>query len=218
MVTKGQFLERPTLIPLPGGLVLEGLSHRGNARPGLLVLSPPALEGGGMDHIVGAELAYAVSHAGHPTLRFNYRGVGGSQGRVSKEPRELVEDALAAWELARDNAHGALPAVASIGASDAVALELVRRHGAAALALVSPTLARAEDLVSLPRMPVCVVVAEHDAAQDRAAWAQALEVHGGLLTVIPGADRSWQRNLPLVGKAVAALVARAAGRTLNPAD
>ena len=50
-----------------------------------------------MDHVVGAELAYAVSHQGHPTLRFNYRGVGGSQGEPSRKPLEWVEDAAAAF-------------------------------------------------------------------------------------------------------------------------
>ena len=88
MVMKGQYLERPTLIPLANGLVLEGVSHRGEKRPGLLVLPPPPLEGSGMDHVVGAELAYAVSHAGFPTLRFNYRGVGGSQGEPSRRDRK----------------------------------------------------------------------------------------------------------------------------------
>ena len=40
MVMKGQFLERPTLIPLANGLVLEGVSHRGERQPGVLVLPP----------------------------------------------------------------------------------------------------------------------------------------------------------------------------------
>ena len=109
MVMKGQFLERPTLIPLPSGLVLEGVSHRGERRPALLVLPPPHLEGGGMDHVVGAELAFAVSRVGHPTLRFNYRGVAGSQGEVSKRPGDWLEDAREALKLARENADGHAP-------------------------------------------------------------------------------------------------------------
>jgi hypothetical protein len=125
MVLKGQFLERPTLIPLDGGLVLEGVSHRGELRPGLLVLPPPPIEGSGMDHVVGAELAFAVSRHGHPTLRFNYRGVGGSQGQPSKRPEDWLEDARAALQLAMDNTEGQRAVVASIGASDAVAFRLV---------------------------------------------------------------------------------------------
>ena len=33
-----------------------------------------------MDHVVAAEVAWAAATAGHPTLRFNFRGVGASQG------------------------------------------------------------------------------------------------------------------------------------------
>ena len=210
MVTKGQYLERPTLIALPGGLVLEGVAHRGEHRPGLLILSPIPGEGSGMDHVVAAELAFAVSRAGHPTLRFNYRGVGGSQGQRSTRTAELLDDALAACELAADNAHGAPPVVASIGSSDALALELARRGLVAGVALVSPTLVRAGELEPLG-VPLAVVLAEHD-PQDRLAWSSLMERQDGALTLVPGADRAWQRNLPLVGKAVAALVLRAGGR------
>ncbi|HZH75420.1 MAG TPA: alpha/beta hydrolase, partial [Archangium sp.] len=71
MVLKGQFLERSTLIPV-GPEVMEGVAHRGDERPPLLVLPPRPEDGGGMDHVIGAELAYAAASAGYPTLRFNY--------------------------------------------------------------------------------------------------------------------------------------------------
>lgn len=209
MVMKGQFLERPTLIPLPSGLVLEGVSHRGEKRPGLLVLPPPPIEGSGMDHVVGAELAFAISHAGHPTLRFNYRGVGGSQGEVSKKPSDWLEDAREALRLAEDNTGGRPAVIATIGASDAVALQLAKETELAGLVLINPSLARPSDLSPLTKWPVAVVVAWEDDTQDRGAWAAALERLGGEFTVIPGASRSYQRNLPMVGKAVASLVAEA---------
>lgn len=212
MVLKGQFLERPTLIPVAGGLVLEGVSHRGEKRPGLLVLPPPPVEGSGMDHVVGAELAFAVSHAGHPTLRFNYRGVGASQGQPARDVEALFDDAKAALELAVDNAGGAAPVIASVGASDAVALRLAREARVAGLAFVNPSLLVADDLAALPALAVAVVVAELDPAQDRGRWATALEAREGHFTVVPGATRAYQRNLPMVGKAVAALLARLGGR------
>lgn len=211
MVSKGQFLERPTLIPTGDGVVLEGLSHRGTLRPPLLVLPPPPAEGSGMDHVVGAELAFAVSHAGFPTLRFNYRGVGGSQGRRAARPEELLEDALAALELARDNAGGAVPAVVSIGASDSVALRLASLAPLLALGFVNPSLVSPDELVGLPpALAVAVIIGEHDERQDRAAWASALAPSGGQLEVVPGAGRTYQRNLPMVGKAMVALLARVA--------
>lgn len=214
MVLKGQFLERPTLIPLATGLVLEGVSHRGEKRPGLLVLPPPPIEGSGMDHVVGAELAYAISHAGHPTLRFNYRGVGGSQGAISKAPADWLEDARAAMALARDNTEGAAPFIATIGASDAIALKLIELETIAGLVLINPSLARPIDLEGWPKRtwPVGVVVAEHDSAQERGRWAAVLERLEGRFFVIPGATRTYQRNLPMVGQAVASVLADLTGQ------
>jgi alpha/beta superfamily hydrolase len=213
MVVKGQFLERPTLIPLANGLVLEGVSHRGEKKPGLLVLPPPPLEGGGMDHVVGAELAYAISRAGHPTLRFNYRGVGGSQGKPSQSPMDWLEDALAAHELARENSAGAPPVIATIGASDAVALKLIELQPVAGLALINPSLARPDDFEGREKLawPLGVVVGEHDTTQERGRWASVLDRLEGRFTLIPGANRTFQRNLPMVGQAVASLLSTLTG-------
>lgn len=218
MVLKGQYLERPTLIPVEGGLVLEGVSHRGAERPGLLVLPPPPIEGSGMDHVVGAELAWAVSHAGHPTLRFNYRGVGGSQGQPSRSPADWLDDARAALELARENTQGAPAVVATIGASDAVALKLAEEETLAGLVLINPSLARPEDFEGRDTLPwpLAVIVAEHDDGQDRGRWSEVLTRHEADFTVVPGASRAYQRNLPLVGKAAVALVFKAGGRREQP--
>jgi hypothetical protein len=214
MVLKGQFLERPTLIPLGNGLVLEGVSHRGEKRPGLLVLPPPPIEGGGMDHVVGAELAFAISRVGHPTLRFNYRGVGGSQGAISRSPRDWLEDAVAAHELASENSAGAPPVIASIGASDAVALKLAEVVPIAGLAIINPSLSTPGDFEGreVGAWPLGVVVAEHDASQERGRWAAVLERLEGHFTLIPGASRTFQRNLPMVGQAVASLLATLTGQ------
>ncbi len=219
MVMKGQYLERPTLIPLANGLVLEGVSHRGEKRPGLLVLPPPPVEGSGMDHVVGAELAYAISHQGHPTLRFNYRGVGGSQGEPSRAPLDWVEDALAALQLAEDNTEGAAVVIAAIGASDAVALRLAESKALAGLVLINPSTAQPSDFEGRDTLPwpLAVIVAELDEKQDRGRWAEVLERHQAPLTIVPGATRTYQRNLPMVGKAAASLVSRAGvGRQRGP--
>ncbi len=196
MVSPGQFLERPTLIPV-GKHVMEGVSHRGRLSPLLLVLSPPPHEGGGMDHIVGAELAFAASHAGFPTLRFNYRGVGASQGTRGAD---LLEDALAALEVATDNARGGPVLVASINGADAIALKLLalKPDLVPAVCLISPSTSGPNDWSE----PVWVVVGEHEAAQSKGGVAH--------VDIIPSADRTFQRGLPMVGKAVVACLAEAA--------
>jgi alpha/beta superfamily hydrolase len=183
VVQRGQFLERPTLIPI-GPIVLEGLSHRGEKRPPLLVLPPLPGEGGGMDHVVCAELAWAATQAGHPSLRFNFKGVGASQG---KRGEAMLDDARAAFELALDN-WGSPPVVASIGASAALALRL---EDAAGYCLITPP---AEIDVSAPN--VWVVVGAKDLPQGGS-------VATGRRRVIPDADRTFQKNLPMVGHAIA---------------
>ena len=209
MVMKGQFLERPTLIPLANGLVLEGVSHRGDRAPGVLVLPPLPADGSGMDHVVGAELAYAVSHAGHQCLRFNFRGVGASQGRPSSDDAELLEDAIAAWELARDNAEGQPPLVVTIGTSDRIARKLVETVSVAGWALIHPSLKPFS-----PAIPHLVVLPELEGSGPRREWAGTVDE--GALTIVLGADRSYQRNLPQVGKAVVALLRQVGASTGNP--
>lgn len=160
-----------------------------------------------MDHVAVGEIVYAASQAGFPTLRFNYRGVGASQGQRGVRPLELLEDALAALELLSANAGLALPALASVGASDAVALRIATERPLAALALVGPTLVRPHEVTTLPpRLPVAIVVGDEDLGQDRGAWSEALAGLDGQLVRIAGMGRTYQRNLPLVGKGVTALL------------
>ncbi len=148
-----------------------------------------------MDHLVGAEVAFAASSAGFPTLRFNYRGVGASQGnRAAGEA--LVEDACAALELAVDNARGAPVLVASINGSDAVALELFRREGqwVTGLCLISPA---SSDPAQWPAS-AWVVLGEHDHSLSRIAVVSSR----ARVEVVPLSDRGFQRGLGVVGRTV----------------
>lgn len=208
MVAKGQYLERATLIPVERGLVLEGVSHRGAERPGVLVV-PPLPGEGGMDHVAGAEIAFAVSRAGHQCLRFNFRGVGASQGQVARDDEALLEDAKAAWELARDNAEGAAPLLVSLGGSDRIVRRLLGEVEVAGWALVHPALTPFE-----PEVPHVVVLPELDDPGIRRGWSAVLGE--GALALVLGADRSYLRNLPQVGKAVATLARRLGASTGNP--
>lgn len=190
MVLKGQFLERPTLIPV-GTLVLDAVSHRGSRGPLLLVLPPRPEDGGGMDHVVGAELAFAVSAAGHPTLRFNYRGVGASQGKRG-QGKALVEDARAALELARDNSPDGAVAVASISGSVEVGLALLDEPNVRGLFAISPTRFDPKD------RRVSALAGEASVEP----WLRAASAMLDQLTVVGGASHTFQRGLPQVGKAV----------------
>jgi alpha/beta superfamily hydrolase len=98
VVLPGQFLERPVVVPAADGSRLDALYHRGVRAPACVLASPHPALGGSMTAPVLNELAWALARAGHPTLRFDYRGVGASQGRSS-----LLS--LAALGLAEGGAH-----------------------------------------------------------------------------------------------------------------
>lgn len=100
MVLKGQFLERMTMVQ-SGPLELDGLFHEGTRKPGVVIASPHPSFGGSMDAPVCAELAWAITRRGYASLRFNYRGVGASQGKghvtqpSAMEEREDLRAAVA---------------------------------------------------------------------------------------------------------------------------
>ena len=193
MVSRGQYLERPALVHV-GQEVLEGLWHRGNREPPLLVLPPPP-DSGSMDHVVCAELAWAAARAGHPVLRFNHRGVGASQGTRGDGTARLA-DAEAALRLLRENTGAVDVAVASVGASAETAVRLLGEHpGIVAAVLVSPP---GRILERPAGIPLLVILGEEEADQaGRVAAAQEL---GGQVEVVGGADATFQRALPEVGR------------------
>ena len=206
MVLKGQFLERPTLIPVRDDLVLEGLWHRGRKAPALLVLPPPPHEGSGMDHVICAELAWACARAGHPELRFNFRGVGASQGTRGTGLTQL-EDTRAALRLAEENVAGPV-ALAAIWGSALVARALLELEPTlAGLALIDPP---PEELSELARVKApLLVIAPEESPLPRAELSAAVAQAGGRLVIVEGADRTFRKNLPEVGKALAQWLDRA---------
>jgi predicted alpha/beta-hydrolase family hydrolase len=80
MVLAGQFLERSVVVG-----DFDALYHRGTRDPPCAIAAPHPALGGSMLSPVVAELAWALTRAGHPTMRFDYRGVG-APGGVSRHP------------------------------------------------------------------------------------------------------------------------------------
>ena len=148
-----------------------------------------------MDHVVCAELAWASARAGRPVLRFNFRGVGASQGpRGDGEAR--LEDAAAALRLLRENTAQVDVAVATVGASAETAVRLASEHpGVVALVLVSPPASALRRPVGVPLL--CIVGEDEPG---RAGLLAAAAEAGGRVEVVAGADARFQRSLPEVGR------------------
>ncbi|MGH7821840.1 MAG: alpha/beta hydrolase [Candidatus Binatia bacterium] len=94
---------RETRVLFPSGdLRLEGmLASPEGATQAMVVCHPHPEYGGTMDNPVVAVLAERAAHAGLATLRFNFRGVGGSDGAYSGTFAES-EDAHAAALFLRE--------------------------------------------------------------------------------------------------------------------
>jgi hypothetical protein len=72
--------ETPFFFP-SGDLRLEGALERGSKAKGVVITHPHPLYGGDMDNPVVLALRNAYRRKGFGTLRFNFRGVGASEGR-----------------------------------------------------------------------------------------------------------------------------------------
>ena len=143
MVMAGQYLERPTLIrrPVEGGepITLEGLYHRGDRTPAVVVCAPHPRMGGSMDSPVVAELAWALTRSGRATLRFNYQGVGASPGSIRtpdvplakpmsiRDVASEIDDARAVVAHLRESVAHRRVAIAGYSFGAAVALSLAQQ-------------------------------------------------------------------------------------------
>ena len=90
------------------GMTLEGiiaLPDGAGPFPGVVMCHPHPLHGGSMDNNVVVAVTFGLAEAGIASLRFNFRGVGNSQGEHAHGEKEH-EETLMAMEFL-----GALPDV-----------------------------------------------------------------------------------------------------------
>ena len=205
VVLPGQYLERSVVV---GGL--DALFHRGSREPPCAIAAPHPAMGGSMISPVVAELAWALTRAGHPTLRFDYRGVGASRG-TSRHPagsmriadvRDEVADLLAICEhlIASTRMSPACAVGYSFGA--AVALQAAGDPRVGSVVLIAPPTTLHGGFAALAdlRKPALVVCAHHDPYCDRAALRLP---EGARLEVIAHADHFFNRGMTALGKLVA---------------
>lgn len=174
-----------------------------------LVCHPHPLHGGTMDNKVVQTLARAFVQLGWRSVRFNFRGVGTSEGQWD-EGRGEVDDAWAVVQALREPAQPLVLAGFSFGAyvASQVAARLQGAEAAQRVVLVGPA------VQNFPVAPVSqdslVIHGEADEVVSLSSvldWArpQALPV-----TVVPGTGHFFHGQLPLLKS----LVLRAGGPTL----
>lgn len=170
----------------------------GSPRGLAVVCHPHPQHGGTMDNKVVQTLARAFVQLGYTAVRFNFRGVGASQGVWAEGPGE-IDDALAVVGAFRAAGQPLLLAGFSFGAYVAShAATRLAADGAAAerLVLIAPAASR----FAMAQVPpdTLVVHGESDDVVPLAAvfdWArpQSLPV-----TVVPGAGHFFHGQLPLL--------------------
>ena len=178
--------------PADGAAAARGLA---------LVCHPHPLHGGTMDNKVAQTLARAFVQLGYTSLRFNFRGVGASQGSWD-EGRGEIDDALAALHAHRAPGQALVLAGFSFGGYVAshVAARLPETDRAERLVLVAPAVV---NFVAAPVPESTLLI--HGEVDDVVPllalfdWArpQALPV-----TVLPGAGHFFHGQLPLLKKLV----------------
>jgi alpha/beta superfamily hydrolase len=208
VVRRGEYLERMVVIR-SGDLHLEGLYHRGRIPPPAVIAPPHPQQGGEMDNPVVAELAWAITRAGHATLRFNYRGVGASEGGWSGGPGE-VDDLAAAVDQLRETTGAAAVTVAGYSFGAWAAVEVARRRVEVGdLVLVAPPTV-GFDLSGLAevRGRILAVHGSADSLVDPAALDRLLAPLGNRArrVALAGADHWFGKGLAEVGREAAAFV------------
>ena len=192
-----------SLIAGPAGAIeIAAHSPEGPPRAIAIVAHPHPLFGGSMDNKVVTSVVRACVDAGAATWRFNFRGVGGTEG-AHDEGRGETDDMLAVIAHARA-AHPALPLwIGGFSFGGAVALAAAGQASAEELILVAPSLKRLAQWQSTvaetsPPANTLVIHGERDETvplADSIEWARSREIP---VTVVPGADHFFHQRLHLI--------------------
>ena len=177
-----------------GDLTLEGLiANPGGGAPAAVVCHPHPMYGGSMHNNVVDAILVAMWEAGYATLRFNFRGVGSSEGEHDGGPGE-VDDAVAAmaYLLAQPGVRkeGAVMAGYSFGAMVAVSAGYERAEIARIVAVALPLAMADARIPDGASKPVLLVSGDHD-SYSPVAGLQALVVKIGdsaRLEIVAGTD------------------------------
>ncbi|HWL62975.1 MAG TPA: alpha/beta fold hydrolase [Steroidobacteraceae bacterium] len=168
----------------------------------MVVCHPHPQHGGTMNNKVVTTLARTAHGLGVPTIRFNFRGVGASEGSFDAGRGE-VEDALAAVAAGRLRWPAAALWLAGFSFGGIIALRVAMHAGAgqvAKLVTVAPALGRdfsnPQD-ISVPSCPWLIVQGDADEVIDGALvieWAGRIEP-APRLSVLPGVGHFFHGRL-----------------------
>jgi alpha/beta superfamily hydrolase len=174
-----------------------------------VVCHPHPLFGGTLTNKVVHTVARAFVAQGAATLRFNFRGVGGSAGSYD-DGRGETDDLMAVIGAGRARLPGLPLWLGGFSFGAFVALRAQAAAGAARLVTVAPPVGRWDfSAIEAPRCPWLVIQGDQDELVDHAqvaGWMAALAPQARL-TLVPGAEHFFHGRLHEVKAAVLAFVA-----------
>lgn len=181
----------------PAGL-LEGIAHMPEGSPaGIAVVAHPLpTMGGTMENKVAVILAKTFAELGCATLRFNFRGVGASEGSYTGGDGE-TDDLVAVVRYAQEQFGEALPLILSgFSFGGYVAARAARRLEPQHLILAAPAVGR----FAMPAVSpdTLVIHGEHDDVvplADAFEWARPQHLP---VVVLPQADHYFHGRLTQV--------------------
>ena len=198
--------ERRSLIPGPAGALEVAVNlPEGEARGIALVAHPHPLQGGTLDNKVAQTLAKTFTALGYVGVRFNFRGVGGSEGAFDEGEGE-TDDALAALAHARHEFPAfadTAPVLAGFSFGTFVQARVARSVAPERMVLVGPAVQRfAAD--ALPADTIVIHGEEDDVVPlaDVLAWARPQELP---IIVFPGCGHFFHGRLPQLQRVIAGM-------------
>ena len=190
----------------PTGRLEAVLRISSPARGAVVVAHPHPLHGGTLHNPVVFHADRELNRNRWTTLRFNFRGVGASQGTYDAGRGEL-DDFASAVNWIRGLDPGALLAIAgfSFGSWCAIRYAVTDPGVAAVVAIGLPVAIYPFDELAQLRPPLAVVQAEHDEFGDPAKVGKLLARHGldAPVIVVPGTTHLFPGRAPELGERVA---------------
>jgi uncharacterized protein len=192
----------------------------GGSSQGIAVICHPhPLHGGTMHNKVVTIIERSLRELGLDTVRFNFRGIGKSEGTFDEGLGES-EDLAAVVAWARQVRPGAALWLAGFSFGSYVALRNAKRLAADALITIAPPVGRWDfDAIELPDCPWLVVQGEEDEVVDPQIvfdWIEQLKVPPQLMRM-PETSHFFHRRLMDLRGAIKNAMRAHLPRSSNPA-
>lgn len=178
---------------------IEIVETLGTSNTTAIICHPHSLMGGTMNNKVVTTLARAFAELGHHTVRFNFRGVGESQGVYDAGIGE-THDVLTIWDWVKERRPQDQIWLAGFSFGSYVALRAASQRAPAQLVSIAPPVHNFNfdfSAISRPSCPWLVVQGDQDEVVDPQLvfdWIKTFDAPPELITM-PGATHFFHGRL-----------------------